>query len=110
MVSLDLQVFGVALLTGLGYGILGLLQAFSQKEAFDGVSFLKTVLLSLVSAGVITTTTSSIFVSIAGSGIIVVALDKVINTARNLYNSGTIAGTTAPQSPTPAPSTPPKSS
>ena len=105
--SIEVAVFLTALATGLGYAVLGMLQAFAEGESFDGVSFLKTVVLSLVSAGVVTATTGNIIVSIAGSGIIVVVLDKAINTARNLYETGS---TTAPTpSTTPSTSTPSKS-
>jgi hypothetical protein len=86
---------------GLVYAFLGMFQAFAQNEPFDGASFLKTVLLSLVSGGIISTQTSDLASAAAVQFGIVVSLDKAINAIRKSFQK-TIPAPAAPATATAA--------
>ncbi len=87
--TIDPTVFLDGVLTGLGYQDRACSRHSQKARALDGASFLKTLVLSLISSGVVSSTTGNVFLVIASSGVIVITLDKVINTLRNLDDTGT---------------------
>lgn len=78
--EITLSLFTVlSALPGILYALAGAYQGLQQGETFDAISFIKTCLISVVSAGVISQETSSNVTQFIGTPTMTLFLDQLAN-------------------------------